>query len=262
MNGPWDHNKLKQLGNLDSYHAFGVFFDSKGETDDFTVSKMTAYQHLQLRMTGFMGTSAALFQMANEILSEFKAGFTAHPAGRVKHGPFNGVRLWMSPRAISDSSSFTIEPTKELTDQLAKSRPEKSFQLRTTVADRACLAYILQQSLDALVRKDSLINILWVAHIAAQKLESGLLVKSQVLADYCHCADDKVRTITVCSCDETAIVSVLTKLSCTTACTAGSIVCASILDGSKQRMVSNYFVLDVPTAASLLNCLPCRLIQS
>jgi hypothetical protein len=68
--------------------------------------------------------------------------------------------------------------------------------LRTFIDDRACLAFILQQSLNALASGKDLLNCLFASYLACQRIETGHITREHVQERHCTCVTEDDRTIT------------------------------------------------------------------
>ena len=69
------------------------------------------------------------------------------------------------------------------------------FNLVTNIEERCLIAYIMQQSLDALAREENVLNCILRAFEAAQDLELGQVTKQQAVESYCSCPDPATKAL-------------------------------------------------------------------
>jgi hypothetical protein len=159
---------------------------------------VSVIEHICFKMAGHIGTLQAFRSMMQQQKLAFSGVDQIGNAGGPKEidraGPYNGSRIWRKPFsaphlqhvriALSAAALRDIDTTDDDDDNI-KAR----LCITTLIRDRACLAYIMQATVDALSRGEGLLQAIFAAHIVAQYLEARVLTKIDVLDQYCTCVD-------------------------------------------------------------------------
>ncbi|SMR42731.1 unnamed protein product [Zymoseptoria tritici ST99CH_1E4] len=157
------------------------------DASDDTKAFQDVYKMSALRLVGLVGTEQAIRDRWEEITSAFmiKKRGTAR-------GPYNKGKIWKI--SSTPGHKTQIIPARALLRNVtvdgSSESLERNLRILTTIDDAACLAWIVQQSLDSLAKGEGLLQILLSAFIAAQCLELGLVTKEEVLESYCDCEDE------------------------------------------------------------------------
>jgi hypothetical protein len=201
-----DIERVNEIEDLTTYHVYTI--DERDSEDEAEGAAFKAVEYIMFQLAGLVGTVRAF----RDIVQDHRKAFLAvdeqeHTGGMVtrgQNGPYNGGLLWIRPS--SQIGKHTIDiilatgPMKDLVmeDEVGNEQPVINHQLslHTAIRDRVCLAYIMQESLNALARGDGLLKVIFSAFVAAQYLELGILTKKDVLEQYCTCVDAKMRAVT------------------------------------------------------------------
>jgi hypothetical protein len=148
--------------NITTYHLFTV-----EERNSEGKAKSAAYKAIEIimfKLAGLIGTVRAIRDVVQDLLKAFVVVDVQESTGgmvtRGQGGHYNDGLLWLRPS--SQVTKHTIDiiltagPKKDLLmeDDTGNEQPVINHQLsfHTAIRDRVCLAYIMQESLDALAR--------------------------------------------------------------------------------------------------------------
>jgi hypothetical protein len=195
-----DDFNMDQIDNCLDLDGFALF---KVPAPDIKTKKQKlaaeAARNIAFELIGHIGSPEAFRNVINQKREAFLASTVSKHYAETR-GPYNGGPIWTrpirSPSKIAVSISPGIEVIKNVTANVDIKAKHRVFNLDTVIDDRACLAFVMQQSLNALAEGNGLLKMLFAAYLAAQYLETGQLTRDDVLATHCVCADDETRAKT------------------------------------------------------------------
>lgn len=197
-----DFKRVEDLKDIDAYGMFSV-----NDTDTKKRNERAAidiYRHLFYSMVGYIGDVLALKTMASDIRQEFLANDerpcdTNGVCARDGFGPFNHRDIWTVPNIFDYRATTTINITDAVFKTLhsdTKLTKAQMLGLVTTLRDNVTLAFVMQQSLNALANGHGVLKILFSAFEAAQYVERGLITRQDILSGYCTCSSIAMRATT------------------------------------------------------------------
>ncbi|KAK3074928.1 hypothetical protein LTR53_002239 [Teratosphaeriaceae sp. CCFEE 6253] len=198
---------------LQGYHIFGpLLTDDPGETaldleDEKIMASVKICHIIASELVGLVGTSIGFRDFIEDRRTSFITSTNVRQ--RRDRGSYNNTRLWNQPWREAGDGGYSLSLGSEALSNLDLSglipegtaeedlwRGRRATKLFTSILDRSCMAFVIQESINALARGETLLNAVFTAFITAQYIEHGLLVKEDILANYCTCPDAATQAAT------------------------------------------------------------------
>jgi hypothetical protein len=196
-----DIKKADELEDLKTYAVFTL--EERDSEDNQKRAATRVLEHIMFTTAGLIGSAQSLRNIANtkrrEFLSVDEQEATGALVTRGHFGPYNGKFIWARPAVKQDSRWTSMKvATAVYRDVIVDDGTtlHQGMGFNTIIRDRACLAFIQQESLNALARDENLIQAIFAAQVAAQYLELGILTKTDVLRQYCVCTSAEMQAVT------------------------------------------------------------------
>jgi hypothetical protein len=165
-------------------------------------------EDLLFSMIGLVGPATALQNYIDGYRKQYlsvsdQAGSLGGSSG-VMCGPYNKCAVWRRPSPRPGRRTVMIIPGSEMEENVSWSMDDtrqtqtlaRRLSVYTFVQDRACQAFIIQESNRAIACGEHILRAIFAAHVAAQYLELGLLTRRDVLHGYCTCLNTTEQALT------------------------------------------------------------------